>query len=702
MQQHDDHDDEEDAPSETETELPSNENEEQPNKTRRSKHCVLTSDVLYYGQKYRKSFKELKFRSRLTRIDECVSHIIACCIEKKRIENEGIRYIEENVEFANECLNIVNGIRERLALKLKMKLPSNDTEVEPVPLVENDEEKNIVSKSLDMETAINILSESTGNGYERIRKELISKLPPEQTSELKSLYHIRKQLPLKIESVTYNYDCDDDAFNRKEEIDDLLYGLGGYVKSEEEALQLLSASAAAVEPGQIHGARLKGHMDNWLDSMVKKLDEKKSLKIGEDEDVIVVNCFDGAEAIQSEKQVKGVVSFSSMLLTPKLVNEGLLHPGSSFNILTWLQILAKEELKVMKTCMQGYLQDRTELVCQQVRPSLLPRNKLFVYDMHDGKLLYLLSQHSMWNRKNFPFILCKCRRNRDDPHDCTMWDDKEYQDHWNISKEKWDLMQSSRQKWTVESHKDWCDSKNFGITHFGIDPTSLPISSLRFDVFHLSCAVIRRMMSTIRNFMLKQSSTKNADFTDKILRTFLTDYLIYCWNNKLKFSVYKGNDLFTFLCHEEVISNFFNEEMMETPEMQSICKGLQLLRRIVSFMTISRVENGNEYEDLLKKFRANVQEFYAVGKHSYVSKAEDESFYIHCLCNYMPKLAEKTYVDHKVGLGIFTMQGFERRNKESKNTIQRFTTKNRKNLHALLKNNLERLGMVFYYEMNAY
>ena len=68
----------------------------------------------------------------------------------------------------------------------------------------------------------------------------------------------------------------------------------------------------------------------------------------------------------------------------------------------------------------------------------------------------------------------------------------------------------------------------------------------------------------------------------------------------------------------------------------------------------------------------------------------------------MPKLAEKTYLDHKVGLGIFTMQGFERRNKESKNTIQRFTTKNRKNLHSLLKNNIERLGMVFYYEMNAY
>ena len=32
------------------------------------------------------------------------------------------------------------------------------------------------------------------------------------------------------------------------------------------------------------------------------------------------------------------------------------------------------------------------------------------YDIHDGKMLYLLTQHSAWNRRHHPFILCKCKK----------------------------------------------------------------------------------------------------------------------------------------------------------------------------------------------------------------------------------------------------------------------------------------------------
>lgn len=33
-----------------------------------------------------------------------------------------------------------------------------------------------------------------------------------------------------------------------------------------------------------------------------------------------------------------------------------------------------------------------------------------MFDMHDGKMLYILSGHGLWNRKNYPFLLCKCKR----------------------------------------------------------------------------------------------------------------------------------------------------------------------------------------------------------------------------------------------------------------------------------------------------
>ena len=120
-------------------------------------------------------------------------------------------------------------------MRLKIDLPSIAADVEPVPLVESDEDGG-VGKSLDLESAIKILSESTGNGYERVRKELKLKLPPEQTEGLKSLFLIKKDLPLKVESVTYQCKCIDENDNSKEEIEVLLYGLGAVVKNEEEAL----------------------------------------------------------------------------------------------------------------------------------------------------------------------------------------------------------------------------------------------------------------------------------------------------------------------------------------------------------------------------------------------------------------------------------------------------------------------------------
>ena len=119
-------------------------------------------------------------------------------------------------------------------------------------------------------------------------------------------------------------------------------------------------------------------------------------------------------------------------------------------------------------------------------------------------------------------------------------------------------------------------------------------------------------------------------------------------------------------------------------------------------MTISCIDSTSSYEVLLTSFKEDVKKFYENGQSSYLGKPKDKSFYVHCLCFYIPKIADVTFERHKLGLGIFTMQGFERRIKESNNTIQRFTTKNRKNTKGLLNNNLQRLEMVYFYEMNAY
>ena len=70
---------------------------------------------------------------------------------------------------------------------------------------------------------------------------------------------------------------------------------------------------------------------------------------------------------------------------------------------------------------------------------------------------------------------------------------------------------------------------------------------------------------------------------------------------------------------------------------------------------------------------------------------------MHALRSYIPLIAKITFDRHGLGVGIFDIQGFERRNKESKNTLQIFTN-NRGNI---VLPNLRRVWDVYYNEKNA-
>ena len=104
----------------------------------------------------------------------------------------------------------------------------------------------------------------------------------------------------------------------------------------------------------------------------------------------------------------------------------------------------------------------------------------------------------------------------------------------------------------------------------------------------------------------------------------------------------------------------------------------------------------------LKKWCDKLDSFYKVGGRSFMTKnkahpGDDETFYLHVLRYYLPRIAKSTFEKHQLGLGIFTMQGFERRNKESKNTLKRFSN----NKGNVLMQNMRRLWDVFYYRTTA-
>ena len=99
---------------------------------------------------------------------------------------------------------------------------------------------------------------------------------------------------------------------------------------------------------------------------------------------------------------------------------------------------------------------------------------------------------------------------------------------------------------------------------------------------------------------------------------------------------------------------------------------LKLWIKIHGFVTKAKIEAGDDYEEEIKQFEALVNQFYEYGRTTFLtSKAgaisSIETSYMHILrCN-LATLAKVTFRRHGVGIGVFTLQGYKRRNKEGKN-----------------------------------
>ena len=68
---------------------------------------------------------------------------------------------------------------------------------------------------------------------------------------------------------------------------------------------------------------------------------------------------------------------------------------------------------------------------------LISNNKILFYDIHDGKMLYLLTQHSLFNHRHHPFILCTCKRGEglnDSDHNCRLMTHGEQVTAWELVK----------------------------------------------------------------------------------------------------------------------------------------------------------------------------------------------------------------------------------------------------------------------------
>ena len=113
-------------------------------------------------------------------------------------------------------------------------------------------------------------------------------------------------------------------------------------------------------------------------------------------------------------------------------------------------------------------------------------------------------------------------------------------------------------------------------------------------------------------------------------------------------------------------------------------------------MTITYLENESAHLNDLNHFKNNVRLLFKYGKETFLAGG-DGTLYFHFIRFYFPQLADLTFKRYKLGLIIFNMQGFERRSKESKNSLNMFATLNKKS-DKLLVNDVRRLLNVFLHK----
>ena len=203
-------------------------------------------------------------------------------------------------------------------------------------------------------------------------------------------------------------------------------------------------------------------------------------------------------------------------------------------------------------------------------------------------------------------------------------------------------------------------------------------------------------MNYTRDFVFMLSCDFQTKFYN-VLTSFWGEFQLLVWKTNKEFSIFKGDHFKKFVTNCPKMAKLMRDNLVMTKDIEYLCKGLELWCDMESFLKISKVKDEESYPSLINKFKKNLIDFYECGEHTFLTKrntGDDETFYFHCLRFYMLDIVDDAWEKFESGVGIFTMQGYERRNKESKNTLRRFSN----NKGNIVIGNMKQLWDHFFYK----
>ena len=95
----------------------------------------------------------------------------------------------------------------------------------------------------------------------------------------------------------------------------------------------MNTALASIEDTAI-GAKVTVNYSPYVSHMAKK-HFHYDCKLKDNDDVIIIGSFDGAEHSRNTNNSTSISSFSSQMITSSMLNSGVIKAGSNTNIYSW-------------------------------------------------------------------------------------------------------------------------------------------------------------------------------------------------------------------------------------------------------------------------------------------------------------------------------------------------------------------------------
>ena len=416
------------------------------------------------------------------------------------------------------------------------------------------------------------------------------------------------------------------------------------------------------------GARL-----DFIDSIKSYVDRDRS-KFGimynnNDEIVCIVNSCDGAIHPVTKFCDRTILTQSIGILTPTSVkyhNRNLATPG---NLMTLMSTNGKEDTKTLDNVFEHYFSKKEKLVDIKGAMERENHDKLLLLELHDVKFTYTIFNRN-WNREFFPFLGCYCQRGDSfrEGHTCRRMTDEEHLACYENASMEWEEIKKIEDNPSFSEHADWCSEFNFGVNNFGMHPKHVPLSTIRYDVgLHMVCAIIRKILHVLRQH-LDRYSDNNVIFKyfDTIWEnTFYSNQFRYCE----VCSRIDGSHVSKFIKNINELVTIINNEYENSTYLNHMCQVLALVPKLSEFWKKVKVNSHESHMEEIQDYEMKMNTFYYHGSFCIFTntvKGDGETFYCHIAKHWIPNMARWTLDNLGCGVGIWTMQGFEHRNKQSK------------------------------------